>query len=393
MSARNTFAATRRSHEIMGWLRSGQRVTIADVSDRFGVQYPQAREDLKLLEEVYELETGREGRIKYWQWPGISTKEAVVGTAAALELGGVALDIFRETPYGEYIDALAHDQRNSLAQNQQEGLRRVGQALRLRRNWLPVHRERLVEMLETVLDAIHVGKRGLSFEYERSSDGDSKQYLAVPRRLIWYQGRLWMQAYQDKKRKLFDVAGMLKAETMSLDRFVDRLAAERHEELEAFEFEGDRSALYISEGGTGEVGDDGESVIDPVAKKAYDRAREEAFKAALLEEVERESELGSPEQEDAYFEHAFGIYAYSGPVEEVELEVGPSWATYLRRYRVHASQQNEDMAGGRLKVRFALAVCPEFTSFVLGMLPEVKVNKPASLQARLEEATRSWLEG
>ncbi|TXD33930.1 WYL domain-containing protein [Lujinxingia vulgaris] len=393
MSARNTFAATRRSHEILGWLRSGQRVTITDVSDRFGVQYPQAREDLKLLEEVYELDTGREGRIKYWEWPGISSKEAVVGTAAALELGGVALDIFRETPYGEFIDALAHDQRNSLAQTQQEGLRRVGQALRLRRNWLPVERKRLVEMLETVLDAIHQGGKGLSFEYERSSDGDSKRYLAVPRRLIWYQGRLWMQAYQDKKRKLFDVAGILDVEELFFDRFVDRLIDERRDELAAFEYEGDRSKLYISEGGSGEVGDDGESIIDPVAEKAYAKEREEAFKAVLREEVEREAALGSPEEEDAYFENAFGIYAYSGPADQVELEVGTSWATYLRRYRVHASQENEDLEDGRLKVRFELAICPEFTSFVLGMLPEVKVLKPASLQATMEEAARSWLEG
>src|SRR5690554_5427930 len=324
MSARNTFAATRRSHQILEWLRNGRRVTINEVVQVLGVQYPQAREDLKLLEEVYDLETGRDGRTKYWRMRGIAFKEAIVGTAAALELGGVALDIFRETPYGQYIDELARAQLNSLAIEEQDGLRRVSDGLRLRRNWLPVERERLLEMLETVLNAIRYCK-GLDFEYERSSDGGNKTYLAVPRRLIWYQGRLWLQAYEDKKRKLFDVGGMLEARALELDVFVDRLAHERTEELEAFDYDGDDSAVYISRGESGEVGDEG-PVINPVAFKAYQREREDAWKATLRDEVEAELQLGSPEHEDAYFQHAFGIYASSGAVERVELELGPSWA-------------------------------------------------------------------
>ena len=97
MGARNTFAATRRSHAILKRLRHGEGVTIEEVSQEYDIQYPQARADLKLLEELYDLGTRRDGRTKVWYMPGKDTREAVVSVAAALELGAVALDLFKDT--------------------------------------------------------------------------------------------------------------------------------------------------------------------------------------------------------------------------------------------------------------------------------------------------------
>ncbi|RAL21734.1 hypothetical protein DL240_12840 [Lujinxingia litoralis] len=391
MSARNTFAATRRSHTILGWLKNGQKVTINRVSDEFGVQYPQAREDLKLLEEIYGLETGRDGRTKYWQMPHISTQTAMIGTVAALELGGVALDLFKETPFGEFIDQMAHNQRMALAESQRERMERLASGLSLRRTWLPVERERMLEMIEALLEAIQ-NRRGVSFTYERSSDGEQKTYLAVPRRLIWYQGRLWLQATEHQKRKLFDVAGVLSMEQLNLERFVERLARERREELESFVYQGEPSAMITAAGGSGAVGDEGAALLEPTPARAVERARERAWQAMLRQQVEEEMAIGPAEDEEDYFKNAFGIYAYSGQAEQVQLVVRGSWATYLKRYRLHPSQQNEDTEEG-LRVSFELAICPEFRSFVLGMLPEVEVLQPVALREALEDRVRQWLEG
>lgn len=321
MSARNTFAATRRSHAILEWLKSGDGVTIQRVIDTFGIQYPQAREDLKLLEELYDLSTHRDGRVKVWTWSGFDPDYVSVATAAALELGGIAMDLFRETPYVDEIDRLAEHCKRRVGQRQQPRLERVSEALHLRRNWLPVAGDHVSEVLEEVLDAIFLD-HGIAIVYERS-DGEVGHYILGPTRLVWYQGRLWLLALHDDEAKLFDLAGV-----ESLERVPKR--------------------------------DDSE--------------------APGLDALPR------PEE---YFANAFGIYAQGFPVRHVRLEVDGPWATYLRRYRLHPSQQNTDNGAG-VVVDLELGLCPEFKSFVLGMVPHVRVLAPSELDRELRERVERW---
>lgn len=337
MSARNTFAATRRSHTILKWLKEGDSVTIDRVSDTFGVKYPQAREDLKLLEEIYDLTTAREGRTKVWRWSGGEDFSMSIATAAALELGGVALDIFRDTPHGEAIKDLTEACRERLSRQQYEQMGRLSDALHLRRTWLPVKAEEILEVVEDILDAI-VLRHGLHITYERA-DGERRAYEILPRRLIWYTGRLWLQAQETGQHKLFDVAGISESQRVPW-----------------------QSQELVQAGG----GKDGKAVSPD----------EDAAWAAS----------GDP---GLYFKDSFGIYADNYPVEDVELTVSGSWANYLRRYRIHPSQQNVEESGG-LRIYLRVGICPEFKSFLMGIIPDFEVEKPLELREELRLKSARW---
>ena len=353
MAPRNTFAASRRSHEILKWLKSGREVRIDDIVEAFGIQYPQARADLKLLEELYGLSTHRDGRVKVWTWSGLDSDYIDVATVASLELGAIALDIFKDTPYGNEIQRLAGYCRKRVPEGHQPRLERLSEALHLRRNWLPVESEAILEQLEAILNALYVDEaRWLLGEYERA-DGETGEYLVLPRRLVWYQGRLWLLALEGEDLKLFDVAGFV-----SLERYRASEHGVSHLEGTA---EGDK----------------------PLGAPTHPAELEGGELDAFLAELDDD-----PEE---FFDEAFGIYAGSYPVESIHLEVRGHWRNYLRRYRIHGSQTNEPNEES-LHVYLEMGICPEFKSFVLGMVPDVRVHQPDSLREELAERTRSWLD-
>ena len=319
MPPRNTFAATRRSHQILEWLQKGEDVTIHRICREYGIQYPQARADLKLLEELYSLSTYRDGRTKVWKWSTVSP-HITFATAAALEFGGVALDIFQGTPYGEEIGRIAAYCRERVGRGQATRLDRLSTALHLRRTWLPADPERLVDHIEYILDAFQLGKP-IEFVYERNTDAKVHAYVAHPRNLIWYNGRLWLLAHHDGHDKTFDVAA------------ITRIRILRKEE-----------SIELDE-------------LDP----------------------------------DEHFKNAFGIFAGSFEVRPVLLEVSGAWANYMRRYRLHPSQEIKDMGNGKLRVGFKIGVCPEFKSFIVSMLPNVRVVLPEDLREELYERAQEWL--
>jgi predicted DNA-binding transcriptional regulator YafY len=354
MSPRNTFAASRRSHAVLKWLQSGRAVKIQDVMDEFGIQYPQARADLKLLEELYGLSTHRDGRTKVWTWSGVNSDYIDVATAASLELGAIALDLFKGTPYGEEIERFAEHSRSKLKDSLRARVERLSKALHLRRTWLPVHEDRVLDMIEQSIDALFVDSpRWLLGRYERSLD-EVEPYIVLPQRMIWYQGRLWLMALHGMELKLFDVAGF---ETLDTYRAADG--------------ELDRDAYDVA------VGDVPEGTTPPL-----ERGPEE-----LADFVE-----GLDDEPESFFEDSFGIYAGEHyPVRPIHLEVSSPWITYLNRYRLHPSQENE-RDGDSLHVRFEMNLCPEFRSFVMGMLPHVEVHEPAELRQSIEDRVETWLD-
>lgn len=321
MPPRNTFAATRRSHTILNWLQEGQDVTIHRICEEFDIQYPQARADLKLLEELYSLHTHRDGRTKVWKWSKVSS-HITFATAAALEFGGIALDIFQGTPYGEEIGRIAAYCRERVGRSQTTKLNRLSNALHLRRTWLPADPERLVDTIETILDSFQFGKP-VSLVYERNADGKVQTYKAQPRNLIWYNGRIWLLARHEDQDKTFDVAAIARCKILRKEEPVDL------------------------------------PLIDPTE----------------------------------HFKHSFGIFGGDGfVVTPILLEVSGSWANYLRRYKLHPSQDIKEMDDGKLRVGYKMAVCPEFKSFVISMIPNVQVILPEELRDELHDRAAAWLD-
>lgn len=357
MSSRNTFAASRRSHNILQWLRNGRQVRIEDVTEAFDIQYPQAREDLKLLEDLYDLSTHRDGRVKVWTWSEEDTEHVEVGTVAALELGAISMDIFQDTPYGDAIRELTEECRERIPEAHHPRLERLSRALHLRRTWLPTDPDQILEHLETSLNALYVGKHHwLIGEYEKS-DGQRGEYLLLPRRLIWYQRRLWLLALDRDKMKLFDLAGF-----DALERYWPAEHGAPHREDIA------------ADGGEGLE----EADVHPVE---YDKDELDEY----LEQFDDEPET--------YFEDAFGIYAQNYPVESIHLEVDGHWRNYLDRYRIHQSQKNvPDEEDETLHVHLEMGLCPEFKSFVAGMIPDVRVHEPEELREEIRSDVVEWLE-
>ena len=321
MPPRNTFAATRRSHAILDWLQRGEDVTIERICDEFKIKYPQARADLKLLEELYDLATYRDGRTKVWKWATVSP-HITFATAAALEFGGIALDMFKDTPYGEEIGRITAYCKERVGRTQSDRLSRLSNSLHLRRTWLPSRPERLVDHIEIILDAFQLGKP-IEFIYERNADGKVQSYTAIPRNLIWYNGRLWLLSRHEDQDKTFDMAAM-------------------------------------------------------------NRIR------ILRKEAPHELPHIDPEE---HFRYSFGIFAGDDfPIRPILLEVSGSWANYLRRYKLHPSQEIKEMGTGALRVGYKMAVCPEFKSFVMSMIPYVKVILPEDLGLELHDRAGRWLQ-
>jgi predicted DNA-binding transcriptional regulator YafY len=356
LGKRNKFKAARATQQILKRLRDGDVVSISEVQEDYGVQYQQARAYLKLLEELHGLVTSRDGRQKVWAFSEkLDSPNITLVTAAALEYGGVAMDLFEDTPYEDELDDVIDYARSRVPDRQQDRYERLSKVLHHRRTWLPRHRKEVGEHLETLLDSVCYDDP-FSFEYRRS-DGEVQSYVAKPGRIIWYHGRLWMLATDFEETKLFDIAGISESH-----RGVDETLL--------------KNTLSRPEQNGGDSTDETEG-----QKDVEQHAEELAFG----------HDLDNPSE---FFSEAYGIFAENYPVQDVHLEVFGSWKTYLDRYRIHSSQENEvDEENDSLHVRFEIGLCPEFKSFILGMIPQVEIHEPKSLKQDLKDRAASWVGG
>ncbi|HET7745986.1 MAG TPA: YafY family protein [Vicinamibacteria bacterium] len=79
-----------------------------------------------------------------------------------------------------------------------------------------------------------------------------------------------------------------------------------------------------------------------------------------------------------YARGGFGITG--GKAEPVEIVIGPEMANYIRERVWHESQELVEGPGGSVTLRMNVAPNIELQSWIKGLLPHVKVVKPASLR-------------
>ncbi|MFZ5479237.1 MAG: helix-turn-helix transcriptional regulator [Myxococcota bacterium] len=112
----------------------------------------------------------------------------------------------------------------------------------------------------------------------------------------------------------------------------------------------------------------------------------------VLEAILTESEFVPPPPEDfdprEIYRHSFGIFSNTGDdPQSVRLAVRNVPRVQLELRPAHPSQVlgDSDEHGWR-DVTFTLCVCPEFRSWVLSLLPDVRVLEPPALVRRIRDA-------
>ena len=79
---------------------------------------------------------------------------------------------------------------------------------------------------------------------------------------------------------------------------------------------------------------------------------------------------------------SFGSFLDGGPVEVV-LRFDPEIRDYIQRRKWHASQKEEDLADGRLEVRFRVNGWEGIRRWIYRWLPQVEVIEPAELREKI----------
>lgn len=101
-----------------------------------------------------------------------------------------------------------------------------------------------------------------------------------------------------------------------------------------------------------------------------------------------DSRFSEPEH---VFRHSFGVFTDCGDPVDIELEVRGWAAMRLRRRKLHPTQHLEPLADDWWRARWTVARCPELTSFILSLLPDVRVRAPDGLCEDVLAAARTFV--
>ncbi len=125
------------------------------------------------------------------------------------------------------------------------------------------------------------------------------------------------------------------------------------------------------------------------------RGEPRIFKVDRIQRAERTGErFDFPAEFDlgSYLGGIWGLLrGEAGEVEEVVLEFEPEAGRWVRDQEWHPAQRVEELADGRVRVSFRLAVTSDLRRFVLGFGRQVRVVSPAALAEWVREEARGMV--
>ena len=306
---------------------AGRALRLADIGERFGVEPACAARYRQWVAGHRSLVEERDGRAKVWRRrPEEDASPQALSRAAALEFAVRALGELEGAEHLDELRALADQHRLALAEGPRIKLERMARAFQVRASRRS-RSARRPEHVRLLLRAIQERRR-CGIRYERR-DGTQRDYDVEPWAMLTYRGRLLL------------VAGKREAHR---ERPLRRM----------FDVDGMLEVI----------------------------CREE--EARFPEPSARQMDFGTA------FRDVFGLWWGAGAPEDVHLRVRGPHAVALRQAAVHPSQQLVPGDDGWWDLRLRVAVCPDLTSFVLGMLPHVQVLGPASLRSAIDEAVAEF---
>ncbi len=308
---------------------AGHPLRIGEIRQQFGIGIAAARRYREFVGRHRNLVEEREGRggKVWWKAPDKEAPPATLARAAALDFAVNALGELKGTQHYDELDATSNQARLSLSDGNQTKLDRVTRGFQVRTAGESLSPSR-EEHLGILMDAIEQ-RRPCHMRYQRA-DGVVRSYEVQPWGFILHHGRL-----------LF-VAGKTNDETCKLERRifnVDGIYAIGIREGERFEVPAPRQVNY--------------------------------------EEI---------------FRHSFGVYCgWEEPPCKVHLRVRGPNSVLLRRRSIHHSQQMAPGDDEWWDLWLHVIPCPEFRSFVMGMIPDVQIVEPDSLREEVRGNISTWL--
>lgn len=322
------FQAARRVLEMKAMVESGLALSISEISSRFGVQKASARKYLDFAKGQWDLQSYKRGREQLWVSPGTQWTQDDLDKAAALDFAVNALSDLEGTRYHRVLREAAEVARHRLL-GDTTALERVASS------FVAVRPERsgnpnYAAYIETLLDAIRE-RKAVEFRYCRL-DGCAGRYEVEPWAVTFHRGRA---ALVGGKRNVPE-ARWPPRRTFAIDRITELATLA------------------------------GPRFVSPSARR---------FRATT------------------FLRHSFGIYSYKRkrPIEVV-LHVRGEAAVLLRDRHVHESQTTLDLEADVLEVRLTVCECPELRSWLLSMVPDVRVVRPVRLAREIRDTCRQYAE-
>jgi predicted DNA-binding transcriptional regulator YafY len=327
----NDYGTASRLLELIDEVDAGRPLRLKDIEERYRVTAACAANYRDWVAQHRVLVEGdREGRTKVWYLkPDTDGSPESIARAAVLSFAVGALAALDGTPHFDSLVALADQARNALPEVARPRLDRMARNFQVR----VAHRSRNADRAQHVATAILAveERRVCTLDYQKKS-GELQRYEIEPWGLLMYLDRLLL------------VAGK-------------RMDGQRVTPRRFFDIDG------------------------VVALQVHERER-------FPEHAERHTDY------DSIFGDYIGIYCDTGgPLQDVVLRVRGRHAVALRQRQVHRSQQLGETVGGWTEVRLRVVVCEEFKSFVLSMLPDIRVVEPESLIDQLNAAIQGYRAG
>lgn len=192
MSKKPLFPTAARLFALVEDLDAGKELTISGIKRRYKVQDNAAREYIKFLQSVRNLEECAVNGTKRWSLARPDPAERAVVHVAALELALAALDWLATTPYHEQLHQLRADVAAKVPPRDHDHVQRFVRTVRMRPFAQPEDRATFGVAASTLLEAIR-DHRPCQMRYQRL-DGEIKDYRIDPCEILLQANSVYLLA-------------------------------------------------------------------------------------------------------------------------------------------------------------------------------------------------------
>ena len=217
---RNKYSSAKRIISIIDKLERNEEVEYNWVMEQFGVKLPQARSDIKLVQEFRNLRESRNGKFKVFKLaPDFHSAPSIVARAVMLEFGKSSLNMLRGTIYEEESEALCRELKRHLPKKSVSMIKSITESFYHRYANGPQN-SYVGAAVEDILTCFHTRSK-ISIDSRRLYDEMEKRYHVGPIALVLWQEQLQLVGikFPDNEFRSFDLDGIKNSEVLTDTEF------------------------------------------------------------------------------------------------------------------------------------------------------------------------------